>query len=137
MRQGADGLFIRIRHAAMKVVMESASPKSVKIIISRTSLLKRTRTVHHEEPQTDVRSICGRRVEEGVLGEVGYAGLKVCPQVFHCLEMDTMAAIHGDDIIAEGEPEKMDRLEPTKTEGKRMLQKELPMMLSRQVRERF
>ena len=39
------------------------------------------------------------------------AGLKVCHQVYHCLEMDTTAAIHGDDIIAEGEPEKMDRLD--------------------------
>ena len=57
------------------------------------------------------RSTSGRRVEEGVLGEVGYAGLKVCHQVYHCLEMDTMAVIHGDDIIAEGEPEKMDRLD--------------------------
>ena len=115
----------------MKVVMESASPKSVNIIISRTSLRERTRAVYHEEPQTDVRSIGGRRVEGGVLGEVGYAGLKVCPQVYHCLEMDTMAAIHGDDIIAEGEPEKMDRLEPAKAQGKKMLQKELPMMLTR------
>ena len=57
------------------------------------------------------RSTGGRRVEEGVLGEVGYAGLKVCHQVYHCLEMDSMAAIHGDDNIAEGEPEKMDRLD--------------------------
>ena len=57
------------------------------------------------------RSTGGRRVEEGVLGEVGYAGLKVCHQVYHCFEMDTMAAIHGDDNIAEGEPEKMDRLD--------------------------
>ena len=90
MRGGADGLFVRIRHVAMKVVVESASPKSVKIIISRTSLQERTRAavlcelmedtsaaLHHEEPQTDVRSTGGRRVEEGVLGEVGYAGLKV------------------------------------------------------------
>ena len=51
------------------------------------------------------RSTDGRRVEEGVLGEVGYAGLKVCHQVFHCFETDTMAAIRGDDITAEGEPE--------------------------------
>ena len=123
MREGADGLFVR-RHFAMTVVMESASPKSVKIIISRTSLQERTRAavlcelmedtsaaLHHEEPQTDARSTGGRRVEGGVLGEVGYAGLKVCHQIYHCFEMDTMAAIHGDDIIAEGEPEKMDRLD--------------------------
>ena len=80
--------------------------------------------LHHEEPQTDVRSAKyplrgekkkrstgGRRVEDGVLGEVGYAGLKVCHQVYHCLETDTMAAIHGDDITAEGEPEKLDCLD--------------------------
>ena len=30
--------------------------------------------------------------------------------------MDTTAAIHGDDIIAEGEPEKMDRLDERDTE---------------------
>ena len=56
------------------------------------------------------RSTSGRRVEEGVLGEVGYAGLKACHQEHYCLEMETMATIHGDNIIAEGEPEKMDRL---------------------------
>ena len=47
---------------------------------------------------------------KGVLGEAGYAALKVCHQVFYCLEADSMAAIHGDDIIAEGEPEKLNRL---------------------------
>ena len=67
-------------------------------------------TLHHEKPQTDVRSTGGRRVGEGVLGEVGHAGLNVCHQGCDCLETDTMAAIHGDDIIAEGEPAKMDRL---------------------------
>ena len=56
------------------------------------------------------RSTGGRRVEEGVLGEIGYAGLKVCHQVYHCLETDTMAA-HGDDVTVEGEPEKLDRLD--------------------------
>ena len=40
---------------------------------------------------------------KGVLGEAGYAALKVCHQVYYCLEADSMAAIHGDDIIAEGE----------------------------------
>ena len=50
------------------------------------------------------RSTGGRRVEEGVLGEVGYAGLTLCHQVCHCRETDTMAAIHGDNITAEGEP---------------------------------
>ena len=135
MREGAGRLFVRIRHVAMKVVMESASPKSFKII-SRTSLQERTRAavlcefmedtsaaLYHEQPQSDVRSerYSLRSKEEAeyrwqtrrrrVLGEVGYAGLKVCHQVHHCLEMDTTAAIHGDDIIAEGEPEKMDRLD--------------------------
>ena len=47
----------------------------------------------------------------GVLKEAGYAALKVCHQVYHCLETDSMAAIHDDDIIAEGEPEKLDRLD--------------------------
>ena len=37
----------------------------------------------------------------GVLKEAGYAALKVWHQVYHCLETDSMAAIHGDDIIAE------------------------------------
>ena len=48
---------------------------------------------------------------KGVLKEAGYAALKVCHQVYHCLETDSMAAIHGDDIIEEGEPEKLDRLD--------------------------
>ena len=128
MRQGADGPLKCIRHVAMKVVMESASPKSVKIIISRTSLQELMRaavlcdsTTKSRKQMCGVRSIRyevkkkrstgGRRVEDGVLGEVGYAGLKVCHQVYHCLETDTMAAIHGDDITAEGEPEKLDCLD--------------------------
>ena len=41
---------------------------------------------------------------KGVLKEAGYAALRVCQQVYHCLEVDSMAAIHGGDIIAEGEP---------------------------------
>ena len=32
-------------------------------------------------------------------------------QVHHCLETDSTAAIHGDDIIAEGEPGRLDRLD--------------------------
>ena len=47
----------------------------------------------------------------GVLGEAGYAALKVCHPVYSCLEADSMAAIHGDDIIAEREPEKLNRLD--------------------------
>ena len=47
----------------------------------------------------------------GVLGEAGYAALKVCHQVYFCLEADSMAALHGDDIIAEGEPERLNRLD--------------------------
>ena len=60
---------MRIRHVAMEVVMESASLKSVKIIISRTSLQERMRAavfyepmedtsaaLHFEQPQADVRS---------------------------------------------------------------------------------
>ena len=48
---------------------------------------------------------------KGVLKEAGYAVLRVCQQVYHCLEVDSMAAIHGDDIIAEGEPKDLDRLD--------------------------
>ena len=48
---------------------------------------------------------------KGVLKDAGYAALKVCHQVYHCLETDSMAAIHGDDIIAKGEPDKLDRLD--------------------------
>ena len=48
---------------------------------------------------------------KGVLGEACYAALKVCHQENYCLEADVMAAIHGDDIIAEGEPEKLNRLD--------------------------
>ena len=46
-----------------------------------------------------------------VLGEAVYAALKVCHQVHYCLEADSKAAIHGDDIIAEGELEKLNRLD--------------------------
>ena len=46
-----------------------------------------------------------------VLGEAGYAALEVCHQLYYCLEADSMAAIHGDDILAEGEPEKLNRLD--------------------------
>ena len=48
---------------------------------------------------------------KGVLKETGCAALKVGHQVYHCLETDSMVASHGDDIIAEGEPEKLDRLD--------------------------
>ena len=48
---------------------------------------------------------------KGVLGEAGYATLKVCHQENHCFEAGSMAAIHVDDIIAEGESEKMSRLD--------------------------
>ena len=46
-----------------------------------------------------------------VLGEAGCAALKVCYQVYYCLDADSMAASHGNDIIAEGEPEDPDRLD--------------------------
>ena len=48
---------------------------------------------------------------KGVLKEAGCAALKVCYQDYHCFETDSMTAIHGDDIIAEGVPEKLDRLD--------------------------
>ena len=65
------------------------------------------------------RAMCGTRRAsrlfqdhmKGVLKEAGYAAHKVCHQVYHCLESDSMVAIHGDDTIAEGEPEKLDRLD--------------------------
>ena len=34
-----------------------------------------------------------------------------CVTIHYCLEADSMAAIHGDDIIAEGEPKKLNRLD--------------------------
>ena len=46
-----------------------------------------------------------------ILGVAGDAAIKVCHQVYHCLGVDSMAAIHGDDIIAEGEPEELNRLD--------------------------
>ena len=46
-----------------------------------------------------------------VLGEAGFAALKLCYQVYYCPDADSMAASHGDDIIAEGEPEELDRLD--------------------------
>ena len=52
MRQGADEPFVRIRHVAREVVMESASLKSVKII-SRTSLQERMRAAVFHEPMED------------------------------------------------------------------------------------
>ena len=52
-----------------------------------------------------------RLFQEHMKKEAGYAALKVCHQVYHCLETYSMAAIHGDDIIAEGEPEKLSRLD--------------------------
>ena len=49
---------------------------------------------------------------KGVLGEAGSAALKVCHhQVYYFLEVDSMAAIHGNDIIAEGDPEKLNLLD--------------------------
>ena len=127
MRQGADRPFIRIRHVAMEVVMESASLKSVKIIISRTSLQERTRAAVFHELMEDTsvqhsstnsrkqmcgvqgiryvvkkkRSTDGRRVEERVLGDAGYAGLEVCHQSYYCLELDT---IRADEINTCGRP---------------------------------
>ena len=44
----------------------------------------------------NVRSTGGKSVQEGVLGEVG---LKICPKVYRCLKMNTMAAIDGVDTI--------------------------------------
>ena len=57
------------------------------------------------------RSTCGRRVEERVLGGAGHAGLKVFHQFYYCLETNPTAAIHRDDMIAEREPEELDRLD--------------------------
>ena len=51
----------------------------------------------------------------GVHKDAGCAALKVCHQVCHCLETDSMAAVHGDHNIAEGEPEKLDRLDEVLT----------------------
>ena len=119
----------------------TAPLKCIKIIISRAAPIKNTRgghsrvlcTVRHQRcvlasPRGEEeagymwqmeRAMCGTRRAsrlfqehmKGVLKETGYAALKVCHQVYHCLETDSMAAIHGDDIIAEGAPEKLDRVD--------------------------
>ena len=60
----------------------------------------------------DKRWIALRLFQENmkmVLGEAGYAAPKVCDQVHH--EAGSMAAIHDDDIIAEGEPKKLNHLD--------------------------
>ena len=58
MRQGADGPFVRIRHVAKEVGMESASLKSIKISISRTSLQERMRAAVFHEHMEDIRQCC-------------------------------------------------------------------------------
>ena len=65
------------------------------------------------------RSMCGTRRAlrffqehmKGLLGEEGYAALKVGHLVYNSLEADSMPAIHSDDIIAGGEPERLNRLD--------------------------
>ena len=59
----------------------------------------------------DERSRLFQEHMKGVLKEAGYAALRVCQQVYYCQEVDSLAAIHGDDIIAEGEPKDLDRLD--------------------------
>ena len=58
-----------------------------------------------------------------VLGEAGFAALKVCYQVYYCPDADSMAASHDDDIIAEGEPQELDRLDEV---SKRLVVVEVP-----------
>ena len=41
-----------------------------------------------------IRGKCGRSSQE-----TGYAALKVCHQVYHCRETDSVAAIHSDVIL--------------------------------------
>ena len=60
--------------------------------------------------ETSIASLPGTHERSSQRSRIRRA-LKVCHQVYHCLETDYMAAIHGDDIIAEGEPEKLDRLD--------------------------
>ena len=54
------------------------------------------------------RSTCGRRVEEIVLGEAGYAGLKICHRCCYCLELD---AIRADEIQHVWQTKRLDRLD--------------------------
>ena len=115
----------------------TAPLKCIKIIISRAASIKNDRghaRLPHDEPIAMYpprgeeeagymlqmkRAMCGRRRAsrffqkhmKGILGEAGYAALKVCHQENYCLEADSMAALHGDDIIAEGDPEKLNRLD--------------------------
>ena len=46
-----------------------------------------------------------------VLAEAGYLALKVSRQVFYNAETDSLAALHGDDIITEAEPWDLDKLD--------------------------
>jgi hypothetical protein len=49
------------------------------------------------------------------LSKCGYVALKITRQVFYNAQNDSMAALHGDDIIAEGESEALDRLDAALT----------------------
>ena len=113
----------------------TAPLKCIKIIISRAASIKNTRGVHSHVlalydisvavwhallPENEPIAMYPPRGEE----EAGYmwqmkramCGTRRASRLFqehmyHCLATDPMAAIHGDDIIAEGEQEKLDRLD--------------------------
>ena len=134
-KEGANGAFVRSRLVAMEVAhgirfdtfAGTAPLKCIEIIISRAASIKNTRgensrvlalydisvafwhaLLPEDEP---IAMYPPREHMKGVLKEAGYAALKVNHQVYHCFETDSMAAIHGGDIIADGEPEKLDRLD--------------------------
>ena len=64
------------------------------------SIWKKDRLVTLSRQRSNDR-VCGGEGKnvEGVLIETGYAALKVCHQVYYCLETDSMAAIHSDAIF--------------------------------------
>ena len=139
MKEAANGPFVRSRLVAMEVAhgvrfdtfAGTALLKCIKIIISRAASIKNTRGGHSRVlalydisvafwhallPEDGPTAMYPPRGEE----EAGYMwqmkramyGTRRASRLFQdCLETDSMAAIHGDDIIAEGEPEKLDRLD--------------------------
>ena len=85
----------------MLVVFEAPGDSNVHVWSSRV-------VVCDARNETSIASLPEMK---GVFKDARYAALKVCHQVNHCLETDSMAAIHGDDITAEEELEKLDRLD--------------------------
>ena len=64
--------------------------------------------------EMDGTRIASRRFQEfmqRVFRDAGYNRLAITHQAFYNPEEDSLAALHGDDIIAEAEPAALDKLE--------------------------